>query len=109
MAAADSIKARDQAAGRAQTDGSSLTALQDHLDFLELRQNRSAHAAAQLEQEIAQQVAVVLAARREFEIVGRLLEKQRRLERLRVDRVEQARADEWFLTRLSRRRRERSR
>ena len=109
MAAAESIKARDQAAGRTQAYGSSLTALQDHLDFLEVRQNRSAHAAAQLEQEIARQSAVVLAARREFKIAGRLLDKQLRLERLRTDRVEQARADEWFLTAPSRRRRERTR
>ncbi len=109
MAAADSIKARDQAAQRAQAYGSSLTALQDHLDLLEIRQNQSAHAAARLEQEISQQEAVVLAARREFEIAARLLDKQRRLERLHTDRIEQARADEWFLTALSRRRRERSR
>ena len=105
-AAANSIDARDQAAGRAQADGNSLAALQDYLDLLEIRQNQSAHAATQVEQEIARQMGIVLTARREVEVAGRLLDKQRRLERLRVDRVEQARADEWFLTRLSRRRRE---
>ena len=74
--------------------------------FLRSVKTSRAHAATQVEQEIARQMDIVLTARREVEVAGRLLDKQRRLERLRVDRVEQARADEWFLTRLSRRRRE---
>lgn len=106
LAAADSIDARDQALRRAQADGSSLTALQDYLDFLEIRQNQSAQSAANLEQEIAQQSAVVLTASREVEIARRLLDKHRRLEQLRTNRVQQAQLDDWFLTGLLRRRRE---
>ena len=106
LAAADSIDARDQALRRAQADGSSLTALQDYLDFLEIRQNQSAQSAANLEQEIAQQSAVVLTVRREVEIARRLLDKHRRLEQLRTNRVQQAQLDDWFLMGLLRRRRE---
>ncbi len=106
LAAADSIDARDQALRRTQADGGSLTALQDYLDFLEIRQNRSAQSAASLEQEIAQQSAVVLTARREVEIARRLLDKHRRLEQLRTNRIQQAQLDDWFLTGLLRRRRE---
>ena len=91
-AAADSINVRDQAMGRAQADGSSLTALQDYLDLLERRQVQSAHSAAGLEPEIARQLAVVPAARREAEIARRLLERVRQAERLRSARTQQVTA-----------------
>ena len=100
LAAADSIEIRNQTLGRTHTDGSSLTALQDYLDLLELRQVQSAHSAAGLEPEIDRQLNVVLTARREAEIARRLLEKRRRAERLRATRAQQAQLDDWFLTRL---------